>query len=279
MKGLFQDIRHTVRVLVQRQQYAHVDFNASPTTPYSLLARTLPWLLQLSVFFTAFGYFVFKYQTVATDRACTSRLFSYSPVIEAGVIQYASYNIAGEFAHPSVYRGRPTNDTEAAWKELFVGIMHRPLKLYVIVLKLNPQAPGINVPREKLPLLNKSSTVSWLRTPETKGDGYVGYLEVFHQLHCLHMVRLKIYQKEYEEEFGHPARQFGPEDAAVTATHIDHCLETLRLNMMCTADVTPVMIAQDDTAPLGRHVDFNTMHKCRNFWDIREWVDQNKVVD
>lgn len=34
------------------------------------------------------------------------------------------------------------------------------------------------------------------------------------------MIRLKIYQKEYEEEFGHPAAQFGPEDAAITATHI-----------------------------------------------------------
>lgn len=60
---------------------------------------------------------------------------------------------------------------------------------------------------------------------------------------------------------------------------VDHCLETLRLNVMCTADVTPVMIVADDTAPLGRYVDFNTMHKCRNFWDIRAWVDQNKVMD
>lgn len=139
--------------------------------------------------------------------------------------------------------------------------------------------PGINIPQEKLPLLNKSSAVNWLRTPKDKGDGYVGYLEVFHQLHCLNMVRLKIYQKEYEEEFGYPPSQFEPEKAAVTATHIDHCLESLRLSMMCTADVTPVMIVVDDTAPLGRWVDFTTMHKCRNFWDIRAWVDQNKVKD
>ncbi|KNG86942.1 hypothetical protein ANOM_004193 [Aspergillus nomiae NRRL 13137] len=186
--------------------------------------------------------------------------FGIAPIIEAGIIRYTSYNIAGDFEQPSVYRGRPTNTTEAEWKKLFI-------------------APGINIPETKLPLLNKSSTVNWLRTPEDKGDGYIGYLEVFHQLHCLHMVRLKIYQKEYEEEFGYPAAQFEPEHANITATHIDHCLETLRLNMMCTADVTPVMIVADDTAPLGRYVDFNTMHKCRNFWDIRAWVDQNKVMD
>ncbi|GMG36555.1 unnamed protein product [Aspergillus oryzae var. brunneus] len=70
------------------------------------------------------------------------------------------------------------------------------------------------------------------------------------------MVRLKIYEKAYEEEFGYPASQFESQ-----------------------ADVTPVMIVADDTAPLGRYVDFNTMHKCRNFWDIRAWVDQNKVID
>ncbi|KAE8404364.1 hypothetical protein BDV37DRAFT_282913 [Aspergillus pseudonomiae] len=260
MRRLLQDIRHSAHVSLQRKQYAQVGSNALSAPPHSLLARTLPWFLQLAFFFTTFGFLAFRYQTVATEQACTSRLSSYSPIIDAGVIRYTSYNIAGDFEQPSVYRGRPTNTTEAAWKKLFI-------------------APGINVPETKLPLLNKSSTVNWLRTPEDKGDGYVGYLEVFHQLHCLHMVRLKIYQKEYEEEFGYPAAQFEPEHANITATHIDHCLETLRLNMMCTADVTPVMIVADETAPLGRYVDFNTMHKCRNFWDIRAWVDQNKVMD
>lgn len=261
MKRLLQDIRHLANVSVQRQRYTPVGAHGWTTTSHHLLlARTLPWFIQLLFFFAAFGLFTFRYQTVATDQACTSRLSSYSPVIDAGVIRYTSYNIAGDFEEPSIYRGRPTNETEAAWEALYM-------------------TPGINIPQEKLPLLNKSSAVNWLRTPKDKGDGYVGYLEVFHQLHCLNMVRLKIYQKEYEEEFGYPPSQFEPEKAAVTATHIDHCLESLRLSMMCTADVTPVMIVVDDTAPLGRWVDFTTMHKCRNFWDIRAWVDQNKVKD
>ncbi|KAK6811552.1 hypothetical protein RU639_012697 [Aspergillus parasiticus] len=260
MKRLLHDIRHRADMSPQRHLYAHVGSNGLSTSPPSFLARTVPWFLQLAFFFTAFGFLAFRYQTVATDQVCTTRLSSYSPVIDAGIIRYTSYNIAGDFEQPSVYRGRPTNQTEAAWNKLFM-------------------APAINIPETKLPLLNRSSTVSWLRTPKKRGDGYVGYLEVFHQLHCLHMIRLQIYQKEYEEEFGYPASQFESQDTAVTSTHIDHCLETLRLNMMCTADVTPVLIVADDTAPLGRYVDFNTMQKCRNFWDIRAWVDQNKVMD
>lgn len=38
------------------------------------------------------------------------------------------------------------------------------------------------------------------------------------------MVRLKIYQKEYEEEFGYPAAQFEPEHTNITATHIGEYL-------------------------------------------------------
>ncbi|KAF7589386.1 hypothetical protein BBP40_004329 [Aspergillus hancockii] len=260
MKRLLQGIRHSAYVSVQRPRYTRVGSHALTDSRRSIIARTAPWFLQLLLFFAAFGFLMFKYQTVATDQECTLRLSSYSPVIDAGVIQYTSYNIAGDFDEPSIYRGRPTNQTEAAWEALFM-------------------APGINIPQEKFTRLHKSSDVNWLRTPEEKGDGYVGYLEVFHQLRCLNLIRLRIHQKEYEEEFGHPPEQFDRKKAALTATHIDHCLETLRLNVMCTADVTPVMIVVDDTAPLGRYVDFDIMHKCRNFWDIRTWVDQNRVVE
>ncbi|KAB8230026.1 hypothetical protein ETB97_006248 [Aspergillus alliaceus] len=260
-----QDVKHAARTVFTRQQYAQVEsknsFTGQRRPPnHSLLARTIPWILHLILLFTAFGFLTWRYQTVATDKICTSRLSPYSPVIDAGVIRYKSHDVAGDFAQDSIYRGRPTNRTEAAWESIFA-------------------SPGINIPHDKLPLLGKSPDVTWMRTPKDKGDGYVGFLEVFHQLHCLNMVRLSIHQKEYEEEFGYPPDQFDPEHAAVTATHVDHCLETLRLNLMCTGDVTPLMIEVDDTTYNGRRADFKIMHKCRNFWDIKAWVEMNKVVD
>ena len=45
--------------------------------------------------------------------------------------------------------------------------------------------PAINIPMDKLHLLNKSTEVDWIRTPEEAGGGAAGLLEVMHQLHCV----------------------------------------------------------------------------------------------
>jgi hypothetical protein len=43
----------------------------------------------------------------------------------------------------------------------------------------------------------------------------------------------------------------------------DHCLELMRIDMMCNIDVTPY---------------FNSHHKCRNFKKIQEWVVDHTVI-
>lgn len=57
--------------------------------------------------------------------------------------------------------------------------------------------------------------------------------------------------------------------------HVDHCIESLRLSLMCYGDVTPVLIEVAPDAPLGRRADFNVHHKCRNFEKLTEWVGEN----
>ena len=62
--------------------------------------------------------------------------------------------------------------------------------------------------------------------------------------------------------------------------HVDHCINSLRLKIMCVADVTPLLHVIDESRPLGAVPDFNTQHKCRNFHDIRDWFkEQIKVLD
>lgn len=48
--------------------------------------------------------------------------------------------------------------------------------------------------------------------------------------------------------------------------HVDHCIETLRLQLMCNADLTPMLVLKDDTVAVGSKADFNVHHKCRR-WD------------
>ena len=45
---------------------------------------------------------------------------------------------------------------------------------------------AINIPAQKLPLLDKDPEVTeFMRTPVEAGGGYAAMLEVHHQLHCL----------------------------------------------------------------------------------------------
>jgi len=59
--------------------------------------------------------------------------------------------------------------------------------------------------------------------------------------------------------------------------HVDHCLETLRLTLMCNADVTPSLVIKNEDKPEGSEADFNTFHKCRNFDAIMEWQEHHNA--
>jgi hypothetical protein len=56
----------------------------------------------------------------------------------------------------------------------------------------------------------------------------------------------------------------------------DHCIEMLRQNIMCRGDVT--MITYDwvegvkDPFP-----NFNIPHRCRNFDNVLNWIDEHRV--
>lgn len=63
-------------------------------------------------------------------------------------------------------------------------------------------------------------------------------------------------------------------DPVAGRMHVDHCIETLRLSLMCYGDITPVLIYEDAASAIGRRADFNTHHKCRNFDKIRDFVEE-----
>lgn len=56
----------------------------------------------------------------------------------------------------------------------------------------------------------------------------------------------------------------------------DHCVDYLRQFIMCAGDVTPVTSnwVQTHHSP---HPDFNTMHRCRNFDKLLEFVEEKDI--
>lgn len=59
--------------------------------------------------------------------------------------------------------------------------------------------------------------------------------------------------------------------------HVDHCIETLRLSLMCTGDVTPMLLITKDGTLEGAQADFDVHHKCRDYEKIRDFVDRAGV--
>ncbi|KAL2137767.1 hypothetical protein VTI28DRAFT_8324 [Corynascus sepedonium] len=130
------------------------------------------------------------------------------------------------------------------------------------------------ISREEVERLGMSLDSLKITDPRTGKVGYRAAIEVFHQLHCLNLLRQYTWKEYYVNVGGDVAAD--PEDVR---GHVDHCLETLRMNLMCQADVGVFTfkvypeLGDDDPWP-----DFSTVHTCRNFDDIRDWARGRAVT-
>ncbi|OAA40014.1 hypothetical protein NOR_06008 [Metarhizium rileyi] len=192
-----------------------------------------------------------------SEGECAKVVSPWSPLWEA--VEFWEGNFENDFTHPSKYRGPPTLELQQTWNSLW-GVR------------------GIGVDKEGLQKLNKSDVDQYIQIQGSDADNptYGAAIEALHQLHCLNVVRQYTWPLEmYDKSWGklYPS-DF--EDAATARVHVDHCIETLRLSLMCYADVTPVLLMYDAEAG-GRRTDFNTHHKCRNFQRILDYMDSHGV--
>ncbi|GAW12178.1 hypothetical protein ANO14919_015390 [Xylariales sp. No.14919] len=124
----------------------------------------------------------------------------------------------------------------------------------------------------KDPSLAIHSPESWWS--ETWGNGYMGQIDVFHQIHCLNMLRQGLitnYNYYWGKKYGlTPPVQFG--------MHLNHCLGTILENLMCHADVDIVTFnwreGQNEPFP-----DFGVKKQCRDFDAIVQWQQERKLND
>ncbi|KAK2058041.1 hypothetical protein LY76DRAFT_616784 [Colletotrichum caudatum] len=195
------------------------------------------------------------FQGRPTDAACAKQLSPYSPYFETGNMEFLEYTEENHLMQPSPYRGKPTPEIEEAW-----------IRLWRVL--------PIRFPEDKLALLNKTPPERYEHVPESLGGGVKGFVNVFHQLHCLSFIRQYTYRDEYDYRNATAFR--APQ--VVVRGHVDHCIETLRKALMCTSDVTPVVFELDPSRASGSKSDFNMRRKCRNFEKIQEWSLENRGV-
>ncbi|KAF8868254.1 hypothetical protein CPB84DRAFT_1740886 [Gymnopilus junonius] len=166
--------------------------------------------------------------------------------------EYIVFN--GSFNHPSVYRGPPTPELDAAWYNVSIGVKLARLT------------------REQLLEIGKEDSPSKVKYTEEDGGGYMAALEVTHQLHCLNMLRKYLYY-DYYGTFDPFFTESKPDTYRM---HLEHCIDNLRQVLMCTADanmITFEWVRGFSTA----YPDFNTRHQCRNFEKLIDWQNSNGI--
>ena len=112
-------------------------------------------------------------------------------------------------------------------------------------------------------------------------DAYFAQIDVFHQIHCLNMLRKGIFSEYYYYDQDGTADSVSEE---FRRTHQMHCIHMLLQTLMCSADVGIIThnwvhnekLNDPKTRPFP---DFNVVKKCRDFDALLGWVREKGVKD
>ncbi|EGC45034.1 conserved hypothetical protein [Histoplasma capsulatum var. duboisii H88] len=187
------------------------------------------------------------------DKICSTYTTQYSsPILKDVDITYKPVHFNGSFMKASIYRQPPGPLVDEAW------------------LALGTRYASIIVPEDEAETYGIQK--GQVKRMKEQGGGFYANVEVFHHLHCLNLLRqtshfnFEYYSRKGEGPFKDPEERL--------QTHIGHCIDILRQQVMCTADVG--IFGQWWVKHIGPFVDFNTVHKCRNFEEIRKWAEKHQ---
>ncbi|KAJ2976378.1 hypothetical protein NQ176_g4989 [Zarea fungicola] len=174
------------------------------------------------------------------------------------------FRFEGSFEFTNRFRGSPSSDIDKEWDRF----TQHPL--------IDGTASLISVSLEDIKRANKTASVDWVNSTvqygNANGGGYMATLEIFHQLHCLNMIRKVVHSEYYTEmaPFKNGTRPFK------MATHLDHCIEILRQVISCYGDTGLITFHWVKGNPVP-YPDFNTWHQCRDPEAILEWSKQREA--
>ncbi|KAF2122313.1 hypothetical protein BDV96DRAFT_640362 [Lophiotrema nucula] len=224
------------------------------------------WIRRNMVLLTFFNLFLFMISALtllcAVFSQSTTSIHSAAKLMDdfsifspaKHVVEY--HKMKFDLASPlnsSKYVGT-TNDVERAWKDI-------------------AYLPDQMIRLEDLPQLQKPEDSLKVIDPNTGETGYRVGLEVFHQLQCLDMLRMSTYPNYSTRLWTEMSNK--PEKVRA---HLDECVETLRMSLMCHSDVH-VFTFRDAPARGAASPDYASHHVCRNFAGIRQWALDNAMPE
>ncbi|KAJ6478197.1 hypothetical protein C8R45DRAFT_1101586 [Mycena sanguinolenta] len=162
--------------------------------------------------------------------------FAYSPAqdaVEYGITSYATSRTEG-------FRIPPSPELDQAWENLYnFGISQIPKSQAALLPNKTHPIPGDE-------------------------ENYIAELDVFHNLHCLNMIRQRVHSDYYTDA------------EKMDIVHLDHCIDWIRQSLMCAGD-TSVIVWQWDAAQNITTFQGDVVHTCRNFEKLREWGKSHTI--
>ncbi|KAK4157569.1 hypothetical protein C8A00DRAFT_29572 [Chaetomidium leptoderma] len=188
---------------------------------------------------------------MGSPRTRLDRVLTYSPALPSIENERVVFSSAFGIER-SPFQGPPDEENDKLWASLYdFGITRISAD-------------------EARPMDNKT-----LPVPDDEG-GYVVQLAVFHQLHCLNLIRKGIFE----------GADMTNADDVMGIEHLDHCIDMLRQSIMCSSDVTPTTFART-SLDTSMKVVAEVVHTCRSFSKVQQWawnrrikkqMDKEKVV-
>ncbi|KAF2163210.1 hypothetical protein M409DRAFT_26254 [Zasmidium cellare ATCC 36951] len=102
----------------------------------------------------------------------------------------------------------------------------------------------------------------WIKHPELN-DGQLSSVSVFHQLHCLNDVRRVYYGLTNASDEALDMWHFTP-------SHMRHCFEYIRQELMCAAD-SSLEPWQDE---VGGATGWNVQRQCRDYDYLKDFAEK-----
>lgn len=203
-----------------------------------------PWILHI-IAFISYSVVFWSWREKTNIGTCVEKLSYYSPALEKVSDEYLTVRWNISATTPSPWAGPPSKEVDAAW--------HKYTNLGAMIIS-----------EEDLVKVNGSRYSA--RVPKEVGDGYIGHVEWYHQLHCVYMLWQQTYPEWYTEE-----AEMRAKEPVLWHEHLDHCAETLRAAIMCHADagIVPSNWVKGRHWP---HPNYNLDHKCRSFDAAYQWV-------
>ncbi|KAI2464124.1 hypothetical protein F4781DRAFT_414162 [Annulohypoxylon bovei var. microspora] len=181
--------------------------------------------------------FVTGFAYILNTRSCPSPKTGVKIPYSPAPVTYVNKWLKGDPDTPK-FVGQPRPEMDQAWHDLL-------------------SATAIRLSEDELLLANNATSI------KHKDGGYVGGLGISHSLHCVKRIKQYLHPEYYYQ---------GDQAWEELFMHADHCLESLRQVVLCSADVSPYLLEWTPHSRFKPAVRVPQPHACVDWEALHEWM-------